>query len=172
MNRREKTMRPVELNELLQKLESNRRELVSQVEEMSEEEAGRRLAEGEWSAKEQLVHLATFERLWLEWAMKVRDEPGSKVGPPAPNPPGYPEAESRSVAELLQELASARADTLAAIEGLTDDELKRRGKHLLFGEMSVLQMLRSLYRHDRMHMDQMAGREASFRPGGPGGPRI
>jgi uncharacterized damage-inducible protein DinB len=172
MNRREKTMRPVELNELLQKLESNRRELVHQVQEMTEEEAGRRLTEGEWSAKEQLVHLATFERLWLEWAMKVRDEPGSKVGPPAPNPPGYPEAETRSVGDLLRELVSARADTLAAIEGLSDDELKRRGKHRLFGEMNVLQMLRSLYRHDRMHMDQMTGREASFRPGGPGGPRI
>ncbi|MCJ7510162.1 MAG: DinB family protein [Dehalococcoidia bacterium] len=165
-------MRPAELEELLQKLESNRRELVHQVEEMTEEEAGRRPAESEWSAKEQLVHLAAFERLWLEWAMKVRDEPGCVVGPPSPNPPAYPEAEARSVADLLRELASARASTVAAIDGLTDDELKRRGKHLLFGEMSVLQMLRSLYRHDRMHMDQMAGREASFRPGAPGGPRI
>ena len=165
-------MRPAELEELLEKLESHRQELVSQVQEMSEEEAGRRLAEGEWSAKEQLVHLAAFERLWLEWAMKVRDEPGSEVGPPSPNPPAYPEAETRSVADLLQELASARSDTLAAIEGLTDDELKRRGKHLLFGEMSVLQMLRSLYRHDRMHMDQMTGREASFRPRTPGGQSI
>jgi hypothetical protein len=103
--------------------------------------------------------------------MQVRDQPGCEVGPPPPNPPAYPEAESRSIADLLQELASARGDTLAAIEGLTDEELKRRGKHVLFGEMSVLQMLRSLYRHDRMHMDQMAGREASFRPGAPGGPR-
>ena len=160
-------MRPPELEDLLQKLESHRRELVGQVQEMPEEEAGRRPAEREWSAKEQLVHLAAFERLWLEWATKVRDEPGSEVGPPPPNPAAYPEAETCSVADLLQELASARSDTLAAIEGLTDDELKRRGKHLLFGEMSVLQMLRSLYRHDRMHMDQMAGREASFRPGGP-----
>jgi uncharacterized damage-inducible protein DinB len=172
MNGRERAMRPAELEELLQKLESHRRELVHQVKEMTEEEAGRRPSEGEWSAKEQLVHLAAFERLWLEWAMKVRDESGSEVGPPSPNPPAYPAAEARSVDDLLQELASARADTLAAIEGLTDDELKRRGKHLLFGEMSVLQMLRSLYRHDRMHMDQMAGREGSFRAGGPGGPRI
>ena len=165
-------MRPAELEELLQKLESHRRELVHQVQEMTEEEAGRRPSEQDWSAKEQLVHLAAFERLWLEWAMKVRDEPGCEVGPPPPNPPAYPEADTRSVADLLQELASVRGDTLAAIEGLTDDELKRRGKHLLFGEMSVLQMLRSLYRHDRMHMDQMAGREASFRPGTPGGPRV
>jgi uncharacterized damage-inducible protein DinB len=152
-------VRPPELEELLQKLDSHRRELVGQVEGMTEEEAGRRPSEGEWSAKEQLVHLATFERLWLEWAMKVRDEPA------------YPETEGRSLADLLREPASARNDTLAAIEGLTDDELKRRGKHLLFGEMSVLQMLRSLYRHDRMHTDQMAGRESSFRPGAPGGQR-
>jgi hypothetical protein len=117
------------------------------------------------------VHLAAFERLWREWSMQVRDEPGCEVGPPTPNPPAYPEAETRSVAELLQELASARGDTLAAIEGLTEDELKRRGKHALFGEMNVLQMLRSLYRHDRMHMDQMAGREGSFRLRTPGGPR-
>jgi len=139
---------------------------------MGEEEAGRRPAEGEWSAKEQLVHLAAFERLWREWSMQVRDQPGCQVGPPPPNPPAYPEAESRSVADLLQELASARGDTLAAIEGLTDDELNRRGKHLLFGEMSVLQMLRSLYRHDRMHMDQMAGRDASFRLRTPDGSGI
>jgi uncharacterized damage-inducible protein DinB len=165
-------VRPAELEDLLEKLESHRRELVDQVQEMTEEEASRRPSEGEWSAKEQLVHLATFERLWLEWAMKVRDEPGSEVGPPPPNPPAYPEAETRSVAELLGELASARSDTLAAIEGLSEDELKRRGKHLLFGEMSALQMLRSLYRHDRMHMDQMAGREGSFRPRTPGGERI
>lgn len=164
-------MRPPELEELLRKLESDRRELVRQVEGMNEEEAGRRPSEGEWSAKEQLLHLATFERLWLEWAMKVRDEPGCEVGPPPPNPAAYPEAETRSLADLLREPASSRSDTLAAIEGLTDDELKRRGKHLLFGEMSVLQMLRSLYRHDRMHMDQMAGRDASFRPRTPGGPR-
>ena len=103
--------------------------------------------------------------------MTVRDEPGSEVGPPPPNPEAYPEAQTRSLDDILRELASARRDTLAAIDGLTSEELQRKGKHLLFGEMNVLQMLRSLYRHDRMHMDQMAGREPSFRPGGPSGPK-
>jgi hypothetical protein len=69
------------------------------------------------------------------------------------------------------ELASARSDTLAAIEGLTEEELGRKGTHVLFGEMSVLQMLRSLYRHDRMHIDQISGRESSFTPRVPGGPK-
>jgi uncharacterized damage-inducible protein DinB len=161
-------VRPPELEQLLEKLESHRGELVSQVEEMVDEDASRR-SEREWSAKEQLAHLAAFERLWLGWAMKVCEEPGSEVGPPPPNPPAYAEAQARPLPDLLRELASARSDTLAAIERLTEDELKRSGKHMLFGEMNVLQMLRSLYRHDRMHMDQMAGRETSFTPRTPGG---
>ena len=164
-------MRPAELDELLEKLESQRGQLVSQARQMTDEEAGRRPSEREWSAKEQLLHLVTFERQWLEWAMTVRDEPGSEVGPPPPNPEAYPEARTRSLDDILLKLASARSNTLAAIQGLTTEELQRRGKHLLFGEMSVLQMLRSLYRHDRMHMDQIAGREPSFRPGAPGGPK-
>jgi len=165
-------MRPAELEELLEKIESQRREVVTHVRQLTDEEVSRRPSERAWSAKEQLLHLATFERLWLEWTMTVRDKPGSEVGPPPPNPEAYPEARSRSLDNILQDLASARRDTLAAIEGLTSEELQRKGKHLLFGEMNVLQMLRSLYRHDRMHMDQMAGREPSFRPGGPSGPRV
>jgi uncharacterized damage-inducible protein DinB len=157
-------VRPTDLDDLVEKLESHRRELLRQVGEMTEEEAGRRPSEQEWSAKEQLLHLAAFERLWLEWAMKVRDEPGCEVGPPPPNPPAYADAATRPVGDLVRELVSVRSDTIAAIQGLTEDDLTKRGKHVLFGEMSVLQMLRSLYRHDRMHIDQIAGREPSFRP--------
>ena len=164
-------MRPAELEELLEKMESQRGQLLGLVRQMTEEEAGHRPSERAWSAKEQLLHLATFDRQWLEWAVTVRDEPGAEVGPPPPNPEAYPEAQTRSLGDILGELASARKDTVAAIEGLSAEELQRRGKHMLFGEMSVLQMLRSLYRHDRMHMDQIAGREPSFRPGGPGGPK-
>jgi uncharacterized damage-inducible protein DinB len=162
-------VRPAELEELREKLESHRGELVRQAEAMTDEEAGRRPSEDAWSAKEQLTHVAAFERLWLGWAMKVREEPGCEVGPPPPNPEAYPEAQSRPLVDLLGDLASARSDTLNAIEGMSSEDLNRTGKHLLFGEMSVLQMLRALYRHERMHMDQMAGREPSFRPGGRGG---
>jgi uncharacterized damage-inducible protein DinB len=164
-------MRPAELEELLEKLESQRGQLLGLVRQMTDEEAGRRPSERAWSAKEQLLHLATFDRQWLDWAMTVRDEPGSEVGPPPPNPEAYPEAQTRSLDDILRELASARKDTVAAIEGLSAEDLQRRGQHLLFGEMNVLQMLRSLYRHDRMHMDQIAGREPTFRPGTPGGPK-
>jgi len=160
-------MRPPELQELLDKLESQRDQLIGQLRQMAEQEAARRPSERHWSAKEQVAHLTTYERLWLGWTLAVRDEPGCQVGPRKANPEAYPEAQARSLGDLLQELASARRDTIAAIEGLTAEELQRKGRHILFGEMSVLQMLRSLYRHDRMHMDQIAGREPAYRPEEP-----
>jgi uncharacterized damage-inducible protein DinB len=160
-------MRPPELEELLEKLETQREQLIGALRLMAEEEAARRPSERAWSAKEQLLHLAAFERQWLEWSMAVRDRPGCEVGPPPPNPEAYPEAQNRSLSDILADLASARRDTVAAIESLSTEELQRKGKHLLFGEMNVLQMLRSLYRHDRMHMDQIAGREPSYKPGLP-----
>ena len=160
-------MRPPELEELLGKIDSQRGQLIGQLRQMTDAEAGRRLSEGQWSAKEQVAHLATYERLWLEWTLAVRDEPGCQVGPTKANPEAYPEAQTRSLDDLLQELASARRETVAAIGGLTAEELQRKGKHLLFGEMTVLQMLRSLYRHDRMHMDQMTGQKPSYNPPEP-----
>jgi hypothetical protein len=39
----------------------------------------------------------------------------------------------------------------------------------MFGSLTVMQWLRSYYRHDRMHRDQMAGREPEYKPRFAGG---
>jgi hypothetical protein len=39
----------------------------------------------------------------------------------------------------------------------------------MFGELTVLQWLRSFYRHDRMHTDQIAGRDPEYKPRFVGG---
>ncbi|MER3485130.1 MAG: hypothetical protein C4345_03285 [Chloroflexota bacterium] len=73
-------------------------------------------------------------------------------------------ANAHTVAELLAALAAERERTLAFIAALTPEQFDRRASHRLFGSLTVLQWLRSFYRHDRMHIDQMAGREPSYRP--------
>ena len=37
----------------------------------------------------------------------------------------------------------------------------------MFGELTVMQWLRSYYRHDRMHYDQVRGDEPSTSPASP-----
>ncbi len=73
-------------------------------------------------------------------------------------------ANEHSLEELLAALAAERERTNAFIASLTPEQFDRRAYHRLFGSLTVLQWLRSFYRHDRMHIDQMAGREPSYRP--------
>lgn len=123
--------------------------------------------EAEWSAKQQLAHLAEVERLWADWARRAAlGDPN--VGPKANAPDGQISgtqftAHSHSLASLIRQLGDARQHSLEIIAGIPDEALGRTG-HTHSGELTVLQMLRALYRHDRMHIDQIKGQETSFRP--------
>jgi hypothetical protein len=68
-----------------------------------------------------------------------------------------------SFEELEARLNAARAATLDSLSLLTRQDLEQTGRHRWFGPMSVLQCLRAIYRHDRVHTDQMQGRETTFR---------
>ena len=77
------------------------------------------------------------------------------------------DADARPLAWWLERLRQSRTDTLRILQEMdlsTQEVAQRKGTHRSFGEMSVLQILRGLYRHDRMHTDQLLGREQSFVP--------
>ena len=161
--------RPSALREFLEKLHQERRALLSLLQGLSEEEASHR-PEGGWSVKEQLAHLCDAERGWLEWAFFVRDHPGEPFGPPDPEVQPFPppdDANDSPLRHWITRLKAVRWATLHRLQTahLTEEDLQRRGRHRAFGEMSVLQCLRALYRHDRMHRDQIQGRPPSFVPG-------
>ena len=52
---------------------------------------------------------------------------------------------------------------------LAPGQFERTASQPMFGRLTVMQWLRSYYRHDRMHRDQMAGREPEYRPRFVGG---
>ena len=47
---------------------------------------------------------------------------------------------------------------------MTPSDFDRRASNSLFGSLTVMQWLRSYYRHDRMHVDQISGLEPSYKP--------
>jgi hypothetical protein len=50
------------------------------------------------------------------------------------------------------------------MRSLTPEEYERRASNRLFGSLTVMQWLRSYYRHDRMHIDQVSGRDSGYKP--------
>jgi len=159
-----------QIAELLEKMAQERARLIAQVQALSEEEASRvpvgKTGEEEWTVKEQLAHLAEMELSYVAWvrAALAHENPDvSEMEPPRPAIP-IERANEHTVAELLDQMAREREETLALIRSLEPAQFDRTATHRMFGTLTVLQWLRSFYRHDRMHSDQIAGREPEYKP--------
>lgn len=163
------------IRKLIEKMTQEREKLLGQIEALSEEEAEQAPADAEgeaqWSAKEQCAHLAEMEtayRAWVEQALveenpDVSDVRGERVAIP------LEEANQHAVADLTVELRRQRERTLGLIERLRPEEYERTASQPMFGTLTVLQWLRSYYRHDRMHQAQLAGRASDYQPRFVGG---
>lgn len=156
-------MEPSELADLREKLAAQRRELLTLVRGLSEEAASRQ-PNGEWSAKQQLAHAASAERVWRDGAFLTLNRAG---GLPqqwaAAVQDGVATANASPLHDLLSALKHERSITLRRIGGLTAEQLALRGPHPAYGgDMTVLQMLRAIYRHDRMHCEQIQGKPVTF----------
>jgi hypothetical protein len=164
-----------QIDELLDKMTEERGRFLAQAAALSEEEAGRRppgkVGEAEWSAKEQLAHLWEMERSYIAWVKAALRENGVDLTEVRGEPTAIPieRAREHPVAELIDALTAERARTLDFIRSLTPEQFDRTARSPMFGELTVLQWLRSFYRHDRMHTDQIAGREPQYQPRYAGG---
>lgn len=159
-----------QIDDLLAKMAEERARLVTGLQALSDEEATRmpvgKTGEEEWTVKEQLAHLCEMELSYDGWVRAALSEENPNVGGVQPLPVAIPieDANGYSVAELLDVMAAERADTLMLIESLKPAQFDRVATHPMFGTLSVLQWLRSFYRHDRMHADQIAGRDPEYKP--------
>jgi hypothetical protein len=107
--------------------------------------------------------METSYRAWVQRAV-VETNPDVQDGT-VRDPVSYPleMAERHSVAEHRAELEEQRERTLAVLDGLSIDEFDRTAR-TGFGELSVLQLMRSFYRHDRMHQAQIEGKRSEYQP--------
>ncbi|HEY7269091.1 MAG TPA: DinB family protein [Dehalococcoidia bacterium] len=160
-----------EREDLAEKLASHYAELVGVLQRTAAEDLGRAPKEGEWTPLQQIEHQLMAEDIWTKMAARAcaEDEPDlaqlwatyRKVEESNPFPPP---SEPRSLEQLLDALRKRHEDTMRLLEATPDTALARAGRNTGFGNLTVLQMFRGVYRHYRMHIDQIEGREPSFQP--------
>lgn len=155
-----------EREDLLAKLDSDREALLAEVRGLTEGEAARPPAPGSWSPKQQLSHLARAERMYVACVRRVRaeQEPDLRLHWAEQREEDPASANARALEDLLADVASAREGTRRMIAETGDEEFGRIGRNTPFGDLNIAQLLRSLYRHDRMHTDQIAGRQPAYQP--------
>lgn len=125
-------------------------------------------AEGEeqWTAVEQLAHLWEMERSYDAWVRAALAEDGADLRGVEGEPVAIPieKASTHTIAELVRALEIERAYTLGLIDGIALEGFDRTGVSPMFGRLTVLQFLRSFYRHDRQHAAQIQGRKSDYQP--------
>ncbi len=160
-----------QISELVEKMAAERERLLAVLDGLREEDAERPPQPGEWNAKQQMSHLAEMETTYRAWVQQALAEDSADLDGVWGERPAIPleEANEHPVAEHVAELRRQRKRTLAVIAGMRPRDFDRRARNRMFGELSVLQWLRSYYRHDRMHCDQLQGEEPAYKPRYQGG---
>ena len=113
--------------------------------------------EGEtWKTRDILAHLVSAERGHQKLIANV-----AQGGPGSPadldvdryNRSHVAALAGRAPADLLADLRAVRADTIALVAGLSDDDLARRGNHPALGSDAALaDFIRIVFMHVKMHL--------------------
>jgi hypothetical protein len=159
-----------QVDELKQKMAEQRSELLDAARSLSREDSLRVPvdAEGEeqWTALEQLGHLCEMERSYDAWVKRAlrEDNPDLSSTPWQNVEIPIEEANNHSVDEMIRALEIERAYTLGIIDALRLKDFDRTATSPTFGTLTVIQYLRSFYRHDRQHGAQILGRKSDYQP--------
>ena len=122
--------------------------------------AGWRPAVGEWSALECVGHLIEADQRGFGGRIRtiLAADPGSPPRLQAWDPPAVAATRAdhlRPAEALIAEFAALRADGVALVRSLRDEDLPRSGVHPEVGELRVDELLGEWVHHDRNHIRQM-----------------
>ena len=156
-----------EIAELIEKMTTERARLLEVLESMSEEQMLAAQNNGEdWNAKQQISHLCEMETTYRAWVERAVEEDGAVVDGVFGKRPSIrlEDAAKHTGQNHIAEMRQQRSETMRLIESLRPDDFEKTATNKPFGTLTVMQWLRSYYRHDRMHVDQLSGRDPTYKP--------
>ena len=112
-----------------------------------------RPASGDWSARENLAHLARHATVFLERLARILTEDSPRVGRyRAEDDPDWPRWSDLPLDETLRRLRDVRARLIAWVKALTPEQVARTGLHPSFGAMTIPQWLDFFLLHEAHHL--------------------
>jgi len=135
------------------RLEYQHKSLLDIIEGLSDEEIRRPVITGKWSIFENIVHLATYQRAFLERMRKILDEEIPQFDRyTAETDPLFHDNCSRSTREVMQDLITTRRELIDKIFSLKQEQVQRKGGHPLYGNMTIVQWLNFFVLHESHHL--------------------
>jgi uncharacterized damage-inducible protein DinB len=146
------------------RLEYQHKSLLDLIEGLNDEQVRRQIVTGKWSIFENIVHLATYQRAFMNRIEGiVKNDNPSFERYTAESDPLFLDNCTKSTHEIIHELITTRRVMVARIFSLQADQLKRCGQHPTFGKMTVVQWIQFFVLHEAHHLFTIFKLAAGFR---------
>jgi hypothetical protein len=107
----------------------------------------------EWSARENLAHLARHHAVFLGRLRRLLAEDRPELGRyRAEDDPDWPEWAALPLDAVMERLRTLRAELVALVRSLSPRESARTGRHPTFGELDVAGWLEFFLLHEAHHL--------------------
>ncbi len=145
-----------ETTELAEKLKSEGEKMFAFFSNLTEEQWNVSVyTEGEtWTLRNVLSHFVTSERGLLKLFERIRttgEGASEDFSIDRYNAAQQQKTKDLTPAELLEQYKQARAESVAWVLGLKDEELEIKGRHPFLGESILREMIKMLYIHHMNH---------------------
>lgn len=145
-----------ETTELAEKLKSEGEKFVTFFSGLTDEQwTSKVYTEGEtWTLRNVLSHFVTSERGLIKLFEQIRTTgqgSAEDFSIDRYNASQQQKSKDLSPAELLEQYKQVRADTVAWVSGLKEEELEIKGRHPFLGETVIREMIKMLYIHNQTH---------------------
>ena len=149
-----------EMNELTEKLKSEGEKFVAIFAGLTDDQWQSEVyTEGEiWTIRNVLSHFVTSERGLLKLFERIRETgEGSSEDFSIDRYNAAQQARSKDLtpAELLEQYKEVRANSIAWVSSLKDDELEIKGRHPFLNVTTIREMVKMLYIHNQTHYRDM-----------------
>lgn len=145
-----------EIAELAEKLKAEGERMAQFFFELSDDQWSNEVyTEGAtWSIRNVLSHFVTSERGLIRLFERIRtsgEGASDDFSIDRYNAAQQEKTKDLSPAELLEQYKQARAEAVAWVGGLKDEELEIKGRHPFLGETVIREMIKMLYLHNQLH---------------------
>lgn len=145
-----------ETTELAEKLKSEGEKFVTFFSGLTEEQWNSSVyTEGEkWTLRNVLAHFVTSERGLVKLFERIRttgEGSAEDFSIDRYNASQQQKTKELTHAELLEQYKQIRADTVAWVSGLKNEDLEIKGRHPFLGETVIREMIKMLYIHNQTH---------------------
>jgi len=143
--------------------------LIDLIEGLSDEQIRRQIIVGKWSIFENIVHLQTYQHIFIGRVKQILVENNPSFPRYTPDvDPLFLDNCGKTSREIMQDFITTRKEMAAEILSFNEADYNKTGLHTAFGKMNLLQWTNFFLLHEAHHLFTIFKLAAEFRKEGVG----